>query len=148
TVSGFEASEGYPTTLASSGAMFREPIFSSTTLANLSTGLNSTLVSTIAHDGTQSMAARWSFVPDGSTSRWLRLSTSSSGSPVNVQPNPTIDFTSGNTLTMWMRAGVVNPSGTRAFGVDVSSNQGTGIDWNRVAAPQTAVGGGGGLTFA
>ena len=29
----------------------------------------------------------------------------------------------------------MNPSGTRAFGVDVSSNQGTGIDWNKVAAP-------------
>ena len=144
TVAGFETSEGFTTTLTSTQPMFREPIFSSTTLGNMSTGINSTLVSTIAQTGSQSMAARWSFVPDGSTSRWLRLSTASGGG--NVQPNPTIDFTSGNTLTMWLRANVVNPSGTRAFGVDVSSNQGTGIDWNKVAAPQTS--GGAGLTFA
>ena len=91
------------------------------------------------------MAARWSFVPDGSTSRWLRLSTASGGG--NIQPNPTIDFTSGNSVSMWLRANVVNPSGTRAFGVDVSSNQGTGIDWNKVAAAAASAGGGG-LTFA
>ncbi len=132
TVAGFETSEGFTTSLTSTQPMFREPIFSSSTLGNMSTGINSTLVSTIAQSGSQSMAARWSFVPDGSTSRWLRLSTASGGG--NVQPNPTIDFTSGNSLTMWLRANVVNPSGTRTFGVDVSSNQGTLIDWNKVAA--------------
>jgi autotransporter-associated beta strand protein len=144
TVAGFETSEGFSTSAASTTPMFREPLFSSTTLGNMSTGLNSTLVSTIAHDGSQSMAARWSFVPDGSTSRWLRLSTASGGG--NIQPNPTINFAPGNSVSMWLRANVVNPSGTRAFGVDVSSNQGTGIDWNRVAQPASS--GGGGLKFA
>lgn len=142
TVTGFETVDGFNTSLTSSQPMFREPIFSTTTLANMSTGLNSTLVSTIAHTGNQSVAARWSFVPNGSTTEWLRLSTSNA----TVMPNPTIDFTSGNSLSLWLRASVVNPSGTRAFGVDVSSNQGTGIDWNKVAQPAST--GGGGLTFA
>ena len=56
TVAGFETSEGFTTSLASTTPMFREPIFSSTTLGNMSTGLNSTLVSTIAHDR---VASRW-----------------------------------------------------------------------------------------
>src|SRR5205085_1736950 len=79
-----------------------------------------------------------------STTQWLRLTTASQSGA--IKPNPIVDFTSGNTLSMWMRASVTNPSGTRVFGVDVSSNQGTGIDWNKVATP--AASGGGGLTFA
>src|SRR5262245_18869927 len=83
TVTGFETVDGFNTMLTSSQPMFREPIFSNTTLANLSTGLNSTLVSTTAHTGSQSVAARWSFVPSGSTTQWLRLSTSNA----TVMPN-------------------------------------------------------------
>src|SRR5262249_43297973 len=113
----------------------------STTVANIGPNLDSTLVSTIAHTGSQSLSARWDFVPNGSTTEWLRLTTSGA----SVKPNPVVDFTNGNTLSMWMRESVTNPSGTRAFGLDVSSNQGAGINWNTVAAPAST--GGAGMSF-
>ena len=140
TVTGFE---GFSTATANDTLMFREPIFSASTINNMSTGANGTLISTAsANSGAQSLAARWTFVPDGDPDQWLRLTTNNA----STLGNPVIDIGPTSSLSIAFRMSVYNPTGTRVRGIDASQFQGSGHDWVRAAAPMSA--GGGGLSFA
>lgn len=140
TITGFE---GFSTSTPNDSLMFREPLNSTSTDEFMSTGPNSTLISTsTAHGGTQSLAARWTFVPDGSTTQWLRLSTNNA----TTLPNPVIDIGPNSSLSLWLNMQTYQPTGTRVRGLDASEFQGSGHDWARVAAPMSS--GGAGMTFA
>jgi len=140
TITGFE---GFSTATANDTLMFREPIFSGSTVANMSTGANGTLISTAsANSGAQSLAARWTYVPNGDTNQWLRLTTNNAP----TLGNPIIDIGPTSSLSIAFRMSVYNPTGTRVRGIDASQFQGSGHDWVRAAAPMSA--GGGGLSFA
>src|SRR5688572_11815668 len=139
-ITGFE---GFSTATANDTLMFREPIFSGGTLANMSTGANGTLVSTAsANTGAQSLAARWTFVPNGDTNQWLRLTTNNAP----TLGNPIVDIGPTSSLSIAFRMSVYNPTGTRVRGLDASQFQGSGHDWVRAAAPTST--GGGGMSFA
>jgi GH25 family lysozyme M1 (1,4-beta-N-acetylmuramidase) len=139
-ITGFE---GFSTSTANDTLMFREPIFSGTTRANMSTGANGTLISTAsANSGAQSLAARWTFVPNGDPDQWLRLTTNNA----STLGNPIVDIGPTSSLSIAFRMSVYNPTGTRVRGIDASQFQGTGHDWVRAAAPMSA--GGGGMSFA
>ena len=143
TITGFEGINPSTTVTPNDTVMFREPIFSNSTRANMSTGANGTLISTAsANSGAQSLAARWTYVPNGDTNQWLRLTTNNA----EQFGNPIVDIGPTSSLSIAFRMSVYNPTGTRVRGIDASQFQGTGHDWVKAAAPMSA--GGGGLSFA
>jgi hypothetical protein len=108
TITGFEADEPVPalTTDLNGAFMFREPRFSGSTDFNLAATPNvSVPTNLVADTGAQSLRLSWAFL-DANPTRWVRLTTF--GAP--KRPNPTIDYTSGNTLTMRVRGRLLEPA--------------------------------------
>jgi hypothetical protein len=137
TLSGFETTDTMPATIGTEH-MFQEPRFSGSTQPFLALTPNATLVTDQQfHSGAQSNQADFNFNTSNPAS-WLRLTTFN----VVNQPNVAIDYTSGNTLSFWLRM-VVAPPAQRWIPVsgasgdwDDAANWGTGIVPNGVA--QTA----------
>jgi len=84
--------------------MFQEPSFSGSTSANLLAGSTAGVDNTVANTGTGSYKMSFAFV-DNSATRWVRMTTSGTA----IQPNPTIDWSNGSSLTFRMKAGEAVP---------------------------------------
>jgi hypothetical protein len=105
-VSGFETTDTFPATLAAQH-MFLQPGFSGSTNGNIRNSPNTALVSdTQAHSGTQSNKVDFAFNGTNGNAAWLRLTTFNQA----AQPNPTVNFASTSTLSLWMRGSVAPPS--------------------------------------
>lgn len=81
--------------------MFRQPNFSGSTSGNFAGGTTSRLIDTAGHDSAKSQELKFTFL-DNSPTRWGRFTTNNATNA----PNPAIDFTAGNTLSMWFNASV------------------------------------------
>jgi len=92
--------------------MFRQPSFSGSTAGNLITPPNfSGVDNSGGYAGDASHRVEFQFV-DNATTRWLRLTTYN----VSNLPNPAIDFTSGNSLSFWMK-GTPEPASLLLLGL-------------------------------
>jgi hypothetical protein len=100
-LTGFEA----PFTVGQE-VMFQEPRFSGSTSGFLALAPNTAAVDdTQAHTGTQSYKSSFAF-NSANTANWIRMTTFNTPN----LPNVAIDYTSGNTLSFWMRAETALPS--------------------------------------
>jgi hypothetical protein len=132
-VSGFEPTDPFPATIGTEH-VFQEPRFSGSTQSFLANDPDTTLVTDQQfHSGTQSNQADFAFNTSDPTS-WLRLTTFQTP----IQPNPTIDFSNGNSLSFWLRM-VVAPPAQRWINPgsgdwDDPNNWGTGIVPNNLGA--------------
>jgi hypothetical protein len=138
-VSGWETTDPHPapdaTVLTASQHMFLQPGFSGSTNAFLkNTPNNANVTVEQAHSGTQSDKIEFAF-NSTVTSNWLRLTTFNGPG----MPNPTIDFTAGNTLSFWLRGNVTAPTngyiGPSGGNWNDTANWGTGT----IPAGNTAV---------
>ncbi|MEZ5163111.1 MAG: PEP-CTERM sorting domain-containing protein [Fimbriimonadaceae bacterium] len=84
---------------AGTEAVFQEASFSGSTSGNVLAGATSAVDDTVAATGLNSSRQDFQFV-DGSTSRWIRLTTFNTPN----QPNPIIDFADGSSLSFKMRS--------------------------------------------
>ncbi len=84
-------------------ALFQNANFSGSTSTNVVAGGTSKVISTAAHGGVKSSELKFQFV-DNTPTRWIRFATSANSA--NPVANPTIDFTAGNKLSIWLNASV------------------------------------------
>lgn len=82
--------------------MFQDPGFSGSTSANIVAGSTAGVDDTMAATGNNSYRADFTFV-DNSTTRWVRWTTFGA---TNL-PNPTIDFSQGNSVSFMMKGEAV-----------------------------------------
>jgi hypothetical protein len=97
--------EGYPANVGGAGTevMFQEPSFSGSSNTQIQAGSTHDIVTDAAHGGTQSDKFTWQWI-NNNAANWMRLTTFNT---TNL-PNPTIDWTSGNTLSFWLRGTVAS----------------------------------------
>ena len=127
TLTGFESTETPPADLTdpNGGFLFRAPTLSGTTAPNLAASPNiSQVTDELADTGTQSLKASWAFI-DAATTRWVRFTTFNAAE----KANPTIDFTSGNSLTMRIRGRIVGPA-VRWTSTSAAANWSDAANWN------------------
>ena len=103
-VSGFETTDPIPATVGTEH-VFQEPRFSGSSQPFLANLPNATLVTDQQfHTGAQSTQADLQF-NSTNPAAWLRLVTFNTPN----QPNPTIDWSPGNSLSFWLRMTVAAP---------------------------------------
>ena len=132
TITGFEADEAVPalTSDADGTFMFRQPLFSGSTQTNLAATPNVARVTdTVFDTGLQSLRFAWAFV-DANPTRWVRMTTFNSPK----RPNPTVDYTAGNTLTMRLRGRLIEPD-IRWTQTSGSGNWSDPANWNGGTVP-------------
>lgn len=78
---------------------FQEPGFSGSTAGNMLAGSTGGVDSTMPTEGLAGYRFDWQFI-DSDPTRWVRLTTFALG---QADPNPTIDFSPGNTLSFDVR---------------------------------------------
>jgi hypothetical protein len=126
TFTGFESSETPSITVGQSEVIFRAPEFSGSTQSFIQPGSTSEVTDVQAHSGTQALRLKWTFV-NGVTTNWVRDTTFNSP----TYPNPSIDYSAGNSLSFWLRAEAIAPAqrwiNPGSGNWDDSGNWGTGV---------------------
>lgn len=102
--------------------MFQEPSFSGSTSANVITGSTSGVDNRVAAR-TSSCRSDFQFI-DGTTTRWVRLTTFNTGN----LGNPLIRFDNQSVLTFWMRGGTAQEDlGSQGPGPAIAEIVGSGL---------------------
>ena len=120
---------GYEEFAAGNLATFQPGNFSGSSSTNLTGGSTARVITTAANTGVNSYEESFQFV-DNSTTRFIRLTTF--GTASNLKPNPTIDFTAGNSLSFWLNATV--PQIVVGWNTDSDGNWSDASKW---AGPST-----------
>lgn len=107
---------GFEGHAAGTEVMFQEPSFSGSTSANVLAGSTAGVDNTVFDTGAGSYKLSFAFA-DNLNTRWIRLTTNSTA----IQPNPTIDFANGSSLTIRMKAGEVVPEPMTMVGLGVGA---------------------------
>jgi hypothetical protein len=96
--------------------MFQEPSFSGSTASNVAAGSTAGVDNSVFDTGSASYKLDFEFV-DNVNTRWIRLTTNSTA----IQPNPTIDFANGSSLTFRMKAGDPVPEPMTMIGLGLGA---------------------------